>query len=128
MPVIRATVAADALDYAPLLEAMVRISERQRRANKVPSLASVAREGKAVWVQEHGFQTLRSAAQTWRSGWGDCKHYSVWLAADLRAKGDAKARVAIKQISPSLFHALVIDGAGVERDPSKMLGMSRRKP
>ncbi len=126
MKPIRATLLADANDMALILEALVCISVQQRRANQCPSLYDTAKAGKAVYVAEKGFQTLRSARQTHQIGWGDCKHYSVWLAADLRAKGDVDARVHIKRITDSLFHAQVIDGAGVLRDPSKILGMGRK--
>jgi len=123
---IRATVLAEAAEFGPLLEALTQISVRERMRGLCPSLLDHARSGKGVWLAERNGQTLRSAAQTFKAGWGDCKHYSVWLAADLRCRGDKGASVVVKYVRPSLYHALVIDGDGKVRDPSKVLGMGKR--
>jgi hypothetical protein len=117
-----AQVVAETAEYGPLLEAMVQISQRER-ARGCPSLLDHVKGGRGVWAMERGAQTLRSAAQTCRIGWGDCKHYSVWLAADIRHRGDRDARVIVRYVRAGLYHALVVDGDGKVRDPSKILGM-----
>lgn len=64
--------------------------------------------------------------ETLRAGKGDCEDLGCWLAGQLRANGDHRARAVVKDVRPGLKHVQVRDGRNRLLDPSRVLGMGRR--
>lgn len=61
-----------------------------------------------------------------KEGWGDCEDLAAWRAAELRQKG-IPARAVAKRTGRKMFHAVVLWPNGTTEDPSRVLGMKRRR-
>jgi hypothetical protein len=60
-------------------------------------------------------------------GWADCEGLAAYRSAELRVSGeDPKARVAIYETAPQMYHAVVARGDDSIEDPSRLLGMKGR--
>jgi hypothetical protein len=77
-----------------------------------------------------GVETFRDAKDVWARGHGDCAHLAAWRCGELQAMGEA-ARLRIKwgwrRGNPRLFHVLVRRADGRIEDPSRKLGMGRKR-
>lgn len=59
-------------------------------------------------------------------GFGDCEDLAAWRAAELRMAGE-NAIADVRQVAPRKWHAVVVRADGTIEDPSRKLGMGRRK-
>ena len=103
-----------------VLARLVRESVLERRSGLVPALYSTQVRYQREPKKKDEWLT---ALETYHAGHGDCEDLCVWLCADLIVAGDAHAQVILKDVRPGLRHALVLDGFGNVRDPSRKLGM-----
>lgn len=111
----------DPRDWEEVLEALVRISVRQRRRGVVPALSAT----RVRYVREpRGQEHWQTAAQSLRSGEGDCEDLAVYLVADARVRG-VPARVVVRRVGQGKYHALALI-SGKLVDPSRARGMGRK--
>lgn len=108
--------------YELALEGLTRVDEWICRHSQLPSIYA----GGVEYRREVG-EVWRHIADVLREGWGDCEDLACALAGELRAKGDARARVVVKRTGPRMTHALVRHGNGKLEDPSRKLGMGRER-
>lgn len=102
------------------LERLVRRSVAQRASGLPPLSATTVRYRR----EPRGQEKFKTAAETYRDGYGDCEDLSIYLTADLRFRG-IPATVVIRP-STLGYHAVV----GVQTrlririfDPSRARGM-----
>ena len=94
------------------------------------------------WLYESGVRYQREPAERLRKegeefaaipivyprGWGDCDDLAPWRAAELRVRRGIPAYAAARRTGPSMWHAIVtVNGREID-DPSRVLGMGRRRP
>ncbi len=113
-------------DWPHVLEALVRISTRQRRAGLAPALSQT----RTVYRREpRGQEIWQTAQRTHELGHGDCEDLSIALASDFRHRG-IPARVVTRKVRPGLRHAVVLlmhRGKPRLIDPSRARGMGRKR-
>lgn len=96
---------------------------------KVPDIRKAIRAGKVKWKPEPpGDEHFDDAKTVLSRGWGDCDDLAPWLAASLRASGEAPdAKAFVYQSGPKRWHAVVDRGDGKVLDPSRWAGMGGKK-
>lgn len=80
-----------------------------------------------VYAPEYGKEDWKTIPLLVVDGFGDCEDLAAWRVAELRYKGDKKARCALKkrQVGDhTRLHAIVRRGDGRYEDPSAKLGMN----
>ena len=99
------------------------------RDGKVPDIRTIIKKGKIQWKPEPpGDEHFDDAKTVLSRGWGDCDDLAPWLAASMRASGEAPdARAFVYQSGPKRWHAVVDRGDGKVLDPSRWAGMGRRR-
>lgn len=115
---IDAALEASAISQVPLIE-----------QGKVPDIRDAIKKGKVEWKPEPpGDEHFDDAKTVLSRGWGDCDDLAPWLAASLRASGEAPdARPFVYQSGPKRWHAVVDRGDGKVLDPSRWAGMGGKK-
>jgi hypothetical protein len=115
---IDAALEASAISQVPLIE-----------RGKIPDIRKAIKAGKVRWQPEPpGDEHFDDAKTVLQRGWGDCDDLAPWLAATLRATGEAPdARPFVYQSGPRRWHAVVDRGDGKVLDPSKWAGMGGKK-
>ena len=119
--IIRIPTRAAAFNAA--LEGLTRLNVALMGATNYPPLYSAGvrykTEPREVW---------RHVADVLAEGWGDCEDLSAWRAAELRITGeDPGASVATYKSGARRYHAIVERSDGTIEDPSRELGMGRKK-
>lgn len=110
--------------YEDALEGLVRVNEDIYRAD--PRLPSVYAAG----VRYRGYdpnEDWRNAREVVTDKSGDCEDLASARAGELRARGEAGARVVIKRTGPQMTHAQVMRANGQIEDPSRVLGMGHER-
>jgi hypothetical protein len=117
----------EAIDAA--LEAVAVSQVPLIKSGKVPDIRDVIEAGKVRWKPEpKGDEHFDDAKTVIARGWGDCDDLAPWLAATLRATGEApNAYPYVYQSGPRRWHAVVDDGHGKMLDPSRWAGMGKGK-
>lgn len=115
---IDAALEASAVSQVPLIA-----------TGKVPDIRDAIRAGRVRWKPEPpGDEHFDDAKTVLKRGWGDCDDLAPWLAASLRATGEAPhAQPYVYQSGPRRWHAVVDRGDGKTLDPSAWAGMNRRR-
>jgi hypothetical protein len=109
------------------LETSTRANEALARHGLLPDLGAALAAG-ARWAPEPWpFEEFALAHTVAGRKVGDCDDYAAWLAGQLRAAGDTRARAFVYRTGPSRWHAVVQDGRGRVLDPSVWAGMPTRK-
>jgi len=101
------------------LEALVAISRVQIRYKNVPPLY---RAGVRYQREAPGREDWQSALETYLRGYGDCEDLAAYRVAELRERGELKARPMVRR-SYVGYHVLVRRANGKSEDPSRRLGM-----
>ena len=89
-------------------------------------LPPLYRSGVRYRREQPGKEDWLTADQVLAKGYGDCEDLAAWRAAELRLNG-IPARAVIRRTGAKKFHALVRWPDGSTEDPSRMLGMGKKK-
>ncbi len=123
----------DAIEAAISGLANAATQELLANPGELPSLYDAAARGLVVYRKEDpDAQTWLTPRRVLERGWGDCKHFSAWRVAELRAQR-RKAMVAVidrrDSEHPGRFHAVVEHDGGELEDPSLIvIDLERRGP
>jgi len=93
-----------------------------------PRVPALYKSGVRYQREARGRETWRTIPEVLRAGHGDCEDLSAFLAAQLRQRGIPARCIATQ--SGNLWHITVIasvKGSEIHYDPSRVLGMGRRK-
>ena len=123
----------DALLY--VLEALTKLDEDYLR--DYPETPTLYTSG--VVYRRSGPKEWFDVASTIAAGWGDCKDFSAYRAAELRRSGESGARCWLKHVIDQredgsklyAFHVVVLrrsQGKTWLEDPSRILGMGLDPP
>lgn len=105
--------------YELALEGLVRVDEWMYR--HVPGLPSVYEGG--IKYKPDPVEAWKHAADVARDRSGDCEDLASMRAGELRAGGEANARVEVIRTGPNTVHARVVRADGSVEDPAARLGM-----
>lgn len=113
------------------------IAEREIRESRkpgrrrIPSLyKSHVRYKRDVCEAPHvpgACERFLSPSQVLRAGFGDCDDLAPWRAAELRVQGDTTAKAEAIPSPGVGWHVIVTRGDGRTEDPSRKLGMGKRR-
>lgn len=117
---------AEAIDAA--LEASAAGQVPLLKMGRIPDIRQAIKKGRVKWKPEPpGDEHFDDAATVLKRGWGDCDDLAPWLAASMRASGEAPdAFPFVYKSGAKRWHAVVDRGDGKVLDPSKWAGMGRR--
>jgi len=77
--------------------------------------------------RERRTERWKNIRQIFLALFGDCEDLSAWRVAELRRAGELGAFCEVVKVGPSLWHVRVRREDGRIEDPSRRLGMGRKK-
>lgn len=77
--------------------------------------------------EPRGRERWQLAPTTASLGYGDCEDLATWRAAELRLDHGIPAYAAVYRAGPRLLHVVVRFPDGSIEDPSRILGMGRKR-
>lgn len=110
--------------YTDALEGLVRVNERLYREN--PAIPSVYQSGARYRGRDPG-EDWRNVVEIVKERFGDCEDLAAARAGELRARGELGARAEVVRTGPHMTHARVVRADGTIEDPSRALGMGKRR-
>jgi len=113
-------------DNSALLHDLEKLVRRNTALISAGGIPRLMRSGVRYQREPKGREEWLDCTEVLRARVGDCEDLACWLAGELRANGDHRARAVLKLVRPGLKHCLVMDGRGNLRDPSRALGMGKR--
>ena len=121
----RINIPVSAGGYAAAIEGLSGLNQYLIRSGGIV-YPSIYRSG--IKYRRESKDTWRPITEVYRSGVGDCEDLSAARVAVLREQhGEKNARVGVYQSGPKRFHAIVIREDGTREDPSKRLGMGKKR-
>ena len=78
------------------------------------------------YARERGREEWLTVPVILSRGRGDCEDLACWRAAEMRVHG-IDARAVVYRSAPHMFHVVVEHPDGSREDPSRELGMGRRR-
>ena len=104
-----------------LLVGLVVLNRGIMRTHRIPPLYDAgvryAKDASEVWM---------SALDVMQRRKGDCGNLAAWRAAELQEQG-INAHVCVERTGRNRLHAMVCIGNRVIEDPSRRLGMGKKK-
>lgn len=107
--------------YAAALEGLARVNAILYMDN--PTLPSIYDPKAGVRYKRERDEVWRPADEVIADKWGDCEDLAAARVGELRAGGEAGARVIVVRTGPRMTHAKVQRANGAIEDPSRRLGM-----
>lgn len=110
---------------AALLEGLVELNLVLMQRSALPPLY---RSG-VRYQEEDGTERWQTCEQTYKRKRGDCEDLCAWRVAELRRAGYDAEAIARRTRSRRrrLWHVLVLHADGQIEDPSRVLGMGRKR-
>lgn len=117
------TVPAGPETLEALLEGLVGVNVALMGRSELPPLYGAG----VRYQREHGTEIWQTCEQVFKAGSGDCEDLSAWRVAELRQAGEDDASCYVKRGGHKLWHVVVARADGSIEDPSRILGMRKKK-
>ncbi len=106
------------------LEGLVGVNECILRRWEYPRLYE---SGVRYEREQQGRERWRRVDEAMAAGVGDCADLAAWRAAELRVRRGEPARAIVYRSGKRRFHAVVQRADGSIEDPSRALGMGKKR-